>query len=200
MMRALTLLIALAWIAIPAAEPDAMARRLNAAPLLYGKFVQEKAIKGLKKPLISRGDFLVARDKGVIWRTQKPFAAAVAVTPKGIWSVKETAAGPARSPVHQGNLGMAMEMIRNVLAGDASALGKTFRTDAGGTDSAWTLALQPKDAGMARFIKSVSLRGGAHVDAVEYLEANGDATRIVFSDVAAGGGALAGWVAPVLRD
>jgi len=193
----------------PESKTTGMARRLASAPLLYGHFVQEKAIKGLKKPLISRGDFLVAKDKGVIWRTQKPFVAAVAVTPKGIWSVKGGGTGldpneevpvPKRSPIHQGNLGATMGMIQKVLGGDAMGLGKAFKVLEGGSDSAWTLRLEPKDAVMARFIQSVTLAGGAHVDSVVYMEANGDATRIAFSGVAKGGGALAPWIATVLRD
>lgn len=193
----------------PSPIKPAMARRLASVPLLYGHFVQAKAIKGLNKPLTSRGDFLVAKDRGVIWRTQQPFNAAVAVTPKGIWSIKgggagldpkEEAAGPKRSPVHQGNLGATMGMIQKVMAGDAADLGKAFKVAEAGTDSAWTLRLEPKDAVMARFIKSVSLKGSAHVDVVEYLEANGDSTHIAFSEVAEGGGALSGWVAPILRD
>ncbi len=208
-MKALLLSACLALYSLSALAFSApVPRQLSTAPLLYGLFVQEKSIQGIKKPLVSRGDFLVAKDKGVIWRTQKPFSAAVAVTGKGIWAVqggsgtdpKETAAAPKRTPIHQGNLGATMGMIQKILAGDASSLEKAFQVEASGNDSAWGLSLKPKDAVLARFVARVSLKGGAHVDEVEYLEANGDKTHIAFSEVIESGGALSSWPALVLQD
>jgi hypothetical protein len=203
----------------PAATANPVyARRLVAAPVLYGHFTQEKLIQGIKKPLVSQGDFLVARGKGVIWRTQKPFAAAAAVTAKGLWALEgafggsregafggsreggDPARAPKRTPLHQGNLGATLGMMERVLAGDPAGLEKNFSVAAGGTDSAWTLTLTPKDPSWARFVKSVSVAGGAHVDSVAYLEANGDRTRIAFTQVEAGAGALGPWSDAAFRN
>lgn len=185
----------------PASLPG-FAHRLAAAPLLYGHFTQAKDIQGIKKPLVSQGDFLVARDKGVIWRTRKPFAAAVAVTAKGLWSLQATDSTrpPARTALHLGNLGATLGMMQRVLSGDPAGLEKDFAIETGGTASAWTLRLVPKDPAWARFVKSISLAGRDQVDSVAYLEANGDKTRIVFTDVGAGAGDLAAWADPAFRD
>lgn len=194
-------LVLSAAIGLACGEGAKVPRQLAAVPLLYGHFTQQKDIKGLKKPLVSGGDFLVAKDKGVIWRTQKPFVAAVAITGKGIWSLQDVKGGPPkRAPIHQGNLGATMGMIQKVLSGDPGSLGKSFAVESGGGDSAWTLRLAPKDSLLARFIKGISVKGGAHVDEVEYLEANGDKTRIAFSEVAESGGALDAWRSAALGD
>jgi hypothetical protein len=180
------------------------ARRLTAAaaPVLYGHFTQEKSIQGIKKPLLSQGDFLVARGKGVIWRTRKPFAAAAAVTAKGLWALEggDSARAPKRKPLHQGNLGATLGMMERVLSGDPAGLEKNFAVRASGTDSAWSLRLAPKDPAWARFVKSIEVAGGAHVDSVAYSEANGDRTRIAFTGVEAGGGALGAWSDAAFRN
>ena len=182
--------------AAPARAPaplDAATRQLSAAPLLSGKFVQEKTIAGLRKPLVSRGDFLVARDQGVIWRTQKPFLAAVSVTPKGIWALRETEGEIRRDPIHQGNLGVAMDMIQKVLAGDPASLKQAFAVLEKGEPGNWTIDLKPLDPVVARVITGIRLTGAKHVDRVEYAETNGDKTRIDFSAVADNPGALTAW-------
>jgi hypothetical protein len=178
----------------------ALAKRLASPPLLSGRFSQEKKVVGLKKPLLSQGDFLVERDKGVIWRTQKPFAAAVAVTPKGIWSLKQAGTGLKRSPIHQGNLGIAMDMIQKVLAGDPSSLSKAFKVAEQGDSASWSMELKPLDPVIARVVASIRLRGSSHVDQVEYSETNGDRTLIAFTEVAAGAGSLAAWRTAALKD
>src|SRR5437868_5861786 len=46
--------------------------RLKTAPVLKGEFEQTKTLKGFKNPLVSRGEFLVARGQGVWWHTRQP--------------------------------------------------------------------------------------------------------------------------------
>lgn len=208
MLRIPALLIALALspriagAAAPDAAAPSYARHLAAAPVLYGHFAQEKSIQGIKKPLVSQGDFLVARGKGVIWRTRKPFAAAAAVTAKGLWALEgsDTAGAPKRTPLRQGNLGATLGMMERVLSGDPAGLEKDFAVVAAGKEPAWTLHLTPKDPSWAKFVRSIDVAGSAHVDSVAYLEANGDRTRISFTGVQEGSGALAAWSEAAFRD
>ena len=84
MKRRLLLLSAFAP-ALPAfaAGGDVLAqvrRRLADSPVLKGAFEQRKTVKGFRNPLVSRGDFLVARDRGVVWATREPFASQLIVT------------------------------------------------------------------------------------------------------------------------
>jgi hypothetical protein len=203
-LRVLACLLASLCASKAAATPAApvYARGLAAAPVLYGHFTQEKSIQGIKKPLVSQGDFLVARGKGVIWRTRKPFAAAAAITAKGLWALEgnDSSRAPKRTPLHQGNLGATLGMMERVLSGDPAGLEKNFTVQAAGSDSAWTLRLAPKDPSWGRFVRSIAVSGGAHVDSVAYLEANGDRTRIAFTEVQAGGGALGAWSDAAFRD
>ncbi len=42
--------------------------------VLRGEFEQTKTIKGFKRPLVSKGSFVMAAGKGVLWVTAQPFA------------------------------------------------------------------------------------------------------------------------------
>ena len=44
-------------------------RRLENPAVLRGEFEQTKTIKGFKRPLVSRGSFVMAAGKGVLWVT-----------------------------------------------------------------------------------------------------------------------------------
>ncbi|MBP6853427.1 MAG: hypothetical protein KA164_17645, partial [Rhodoferax sp.] len=59
---------------------EAVRARLADAPVLRGEFEQRKSVRGFRNPLVSRGDFMVARGRGVIWRTREPFASSLALT------------------------------------------------------------------------------------------------------------------------
>jgi len=86
-----------------------------------------------------------------------------------------------------------MDMIEKVLAGDVSSLQKFFKVTEGGTAQAWTWDLEPLDPVVARVIKRLHLQGSKNVDSVDYFEANGDSTHIVFSGVRPVAGSLEAW-------
>ena len=173
---------------------------LTIPPLLSGKFIQEKTVVGLKNPLTSRGDFLISKDQGIVWRTQKPFLSAFSITPKGIWIIKQSDSTLQREPLHQGQVGGAMELIQKILSGDPRALAKYFTVSEQGDSAVWTLDLKPLDPLLARVMTGIRMQGGSHVDHIEFMEGNGDRTRIEFTDVVDNAGDLKLWQSAAFRD
>ena len=57
---------------VPAVVREIRQRMADDA-VLRGSFEQRKSIKGFRNPLVSRGEFIVARQRGVVWRTVEPF-------------------------------------------------------------------------------------------------------------------------------
>ncbi|MDR3324345.1 MAG: outer membrane lipoprotein carrier protein LolA, partial [Zoogloeaceae bacterium] len=51
--------------------PD-IQRQLALEPVIRGEFTQTRRLAQIKKPLVSRGHFLVARDFGVVWAQAAP--------------------------------------------------------------------------------------------------------------------------------
>jgi len=95
---------------------------------------KKKYIQALAKPLVSRGDFLVARERGVLWRTRIPFAQTVRLTRAGIvleqggeTSVRLSAA---REPAVQAATGVLFRPLERRLR---PAAGRLRPLGAGGT-------------------------------------------------------------------
>jgi hypothetical protein len=157
--------------------------RLRVAPVLKGEFEQVKTLKGFRNPLVSKGEFLVARGQGVWWHTQQPFETTLVVTKTRLFtrnadgSAAELADAQAEPGVRQVN-----ELIFSLLAADLDTLADKFTIVAQPAGAAgWTLALTPRDANIAKFLVRATLAGERDVQSVRLEEARGDTTLIRFS-------------------
>lgn len=157
----------------------AVAARLVNEPLLRGEFEQRKSIKGFRNPLISRGDFIVARQRGVLWRTLEPFASSMLVTPDRM--LLRQADGRMVRQLHTSEepaLRAIGETLFGLIAADLSGLAQRFRITGQADDAGWRLSLVPIDAGMARWLQRVELEGDRFLRGVRLAEASGDQTSI----------------------
>ena len=157
--------------------------RLKIAPVLKGEFEQTKTLKGFKNPLVSKGEFLVARGQGVWWHTQQPFESTLVVTKTRLFTRNPD--GSATNLVDaqvQPGLQQVNELIFSLLAADLDALADKFTITAqpnGATG--WTLVLVPRDANLAKFLVRATLAGERDVQSVRLEESRGDTTQIRFS-------------------
>jgi hypothetical protein len=188
--------IAAAFIAssAPAAEPvpqvaAQVRQRMSDAPVLRGEFEQRKTIKSFRNPLVSRGTFLVARDRGVIWQTREPFASSLVVTRDRL--LTRQADGKVTSQLSakdEPGLRAINEMLFALVAADLPALAQRFRIDGEllGPDR-WRLVLVPRDASLAQWVTRIELEGDRFVRVVQLHEAQGDTSAIRFSKQDAAG-------------
>lgn len=160
--------------------------RLVDAPLVRGQFEQKKTVAGFKKPLVSKGDFLLARDQGVLWNTRTPFASTLTVTRKSL-SAQQGTGGAAYhlDSAKEPALAAVNELLFALLSGDIAALQKRF-TVAGELvgDKGWKLDLTPTDAGLSRVFKHIHLEGDGYVRQVQLDETRGDSSVISFEQLA----------------
>jgi hypothetical protein len=158
-------------------------QRLQVSPVLKGDFEQSKTLKGFKNPLVSHGEFVVARGQGVWWHTQQPFESTLVVTRTRLFT--RAADGSASNLIDaqtEPGLKQVNELIFSLLAADLDVLVDRFTVvaqpvGAGG----WTLTLTPRDANLARFLVRATLTGERDVQTVRIEEARGDATQIRFA-------------------
>ena len=168
----------------PAADVARLVReRLKIAPVLKGEFEQTKTLKGFRNPLVSRGEFLVARGQGVWWHTKQPFETTLVVTKTRLFT--RNADGSANNLMDaqaEPGLQQVNALIFSLLAADPEALAEKFNVVAQpvGADG-WTLVLTPRDANLAKFLVRATLAGEREVQTVRIDEARGDATQIRFS-------------------
>ena len=168
----------------PAAGAAALVRqRLQLAPVLRGAFEQAKTIPGFRNALVSRGEFMVARGQGVWWHTLEPFESTLVVTRTRLFT---RAPGGATDNVMDAQaepgLRQVNELVFSLLSADLDALAGRFDISARavGADG-WTLTLVPRDADVARFLKSATLTGDRFVQGVRIDELRGGSTQIRFS-------------------
>jgi outer membrane lipoprotein-sorting protein len=170
--------------AAPAADVARLLHeRLKVAPVLKGEFEQTKTLKGFRNPLVSRGEFLVARGQGVWWHTLQPFESTLVVTKTRLFTRNaDGSAGNLMDAQAEPGLQQVNELIFSLLAADLDVLADKFTVAAQPVGAAgWTLTLTPRDPNLAKFLVRATLSGERDVQAVRIEEARGDSTQIRFS-------------------
>jgi outer membrane lipoprotein-sorting protein len=158
-------------------------QRLQASPVLKGEFEQTKTLKGFRNPLVSHGEFLVARGQGVWWHTQQPFESTLVVTKTRLFT--RNADGSTNNLMDaqtEPGLEQVNELIFSLLAADLGVLADKFTVVAQAVGAnGWMLTLTPRDANIAKFLVRATLTGERDVQTVRIEEARGDATQIRFA-------------------
>lgn len=177
----------IAWLLVAAGAqasvPGAGVRNLlGSVPVLRGQFEQEKHLQGFRNPLLSKGDFLLARDRGVVWNTRTPFASTLVLTKQRL--LVRQADGSTHALADQGAspaASTANALLMALLTGDIEALGRQFRLrETLSTDGTWRLQLLPNQGALKKIFKFIELQGDRHVRSVHLEENNGDRTDIRF--------------------
>ena len=166
----------------------AIAAQLNAhAPaVLRGEFSQKKVIQGFKKPLLSTGDFAIARERGLAWNTLQPFASSLYITPNRLRSVANGETTTLEASKEPG-LKAFNDLLIALLSGQLQALNTQFTVTAlSATPTGWSVTLVPTQAGLAQFIAQLQIQGGNFVEQVVLTEGNGDHSTITFENQRAG--------------
>lgn len=148
----------------------------------YGvfSFVQTRHLSGVRAPLVSRGQAVVAQNR-IDWRVTQPLDILTVITPGGITQSVE--GGPPQRMGGQGDAFLSSAGLLNLLAGDLSAMTNYYDIARvpGGAAGAWRVRLTPKSASMARFVSSIEAGGCERVSNVEVRQANGDRMEIALS-------------------
>lgn len=159
---------------------SAVSARLSDAPVIRGHFEQTRRLAGFSNPLVSKGDFVVARGRGVLWNTQEPFPSSLLVTPDKL--VMRGADGRVQQQM-DANAQPAMRVVGEsmiaVLRGDLRGLSSRFAVSGKLVGkSGWALTLVPNEAGMKRVFTRIELAGDRFVRDVKIEEAGGDSTVV----------------------
>lgn len=167
----------------PAAALSQVQRRIAQVPVLRGEFAQEKRLQGFKNPLRSQGRFLIARERGVLWSTLKPFPSDVVLTRDRI--LTRQADGRSRVEVdarQQPALRSVNAMMFALMSGDVQTLTARFNVQPTLlADNGWRLVLTPKPGAMAQAFQRVTLEGDRYVRRVDIKERSGDRTQLTFT-------------------
>ena len=189
----LALLLGLAP-ALPAAElqpatPQSLARdigarfqKLQVAQGLRGSFTQKKKLAGIARPLVSGGQFLFVRGKGILWHTQTPFDSEFVLTERRMTVTESGNVALAMQTAEHPGLRLVSDLFLALFALDFDALGRHFDLFAAG-GAPWRIGLAPRDAALRVVATRIELKGNESVSEVILEDAHGDRTEIVLSGV-----------------
>jgi outer membrane lipoprotein-sorting protein len=182
--------LAISAAAAQAAAPVAKIQSMLAKPeQLCGRFEQSKQLAGMKKPLASSGRFCVVAGRGILWRTLKPFPGTLRVTRDEIVNYQGERVANRLTATQEPTVRMINGVLFSLLAGDFSQLESLFEVE-GTADARWKVVLKARSAALAKAIGTIALDGDAYVRNIRILEASGDQTDIVLSDIKTGPAAV----------
>ena len=181
----------IAALALLGAGPAAKIQSMLAKPkVLCGRFDQTKQLVGLKKPVKSSGRFCVVADKGVLWRSERPFANTIKLTRDEIVQLQEERVAMRLEAKKEPTVRMINSVLFALLAGDLDQLEKLFEIDGDVNHQSWHVTLKPRTAALERAIGAITLDGAEYVKNIAINESSGDRTSIVFSAIQTGEGAM----------
>jgi hypothetical protein len=164
---------------LAAAEPTFdLTGKLSTAPTFVGEFTQEKRVKGFKRPLTSRGTFVVKRRQGVTWTTTEPFPSVLSVSSDEIVSKQADTVVFRMSAEKDPGVSVVTHLLFSVLSGDLAVLSTTFTVDGTSDRDAWSVRLLPRPGPLAKVFSLLTLEGHEFVEVVTLREVTGDETRI----------------------
>jgi len=153
-----------------------------ARPHARASFVEHQYLKILKRPLESHGELLFAPPDRLEKRTLAPRPESLRVE-AGQLTLERGKRHMSVALASYPQLAPLVEGIRATLAGDRATLERLFvvgftpgsATGGGASGNEWSLALQPRDAQLARLVRELRIGGrGNDVLRVETLRGDGD--------------------------
>ncbi|MBP5946049.1 MULTISPECIES: outer membrane lipoprotein carrier protein LolA [unclassified Pseudomonas] len=160
-----------------------LSQQLAKPDVIHGQFIQEKHLRALPQPLISKGSFVLAKNHGLLWLLKTPLQQDYRISAKGIarrdgngWQLLPNKSAGAE----QNRLFLA------VLQGDSSGLQRDFELALSGDAQQWKLTLTPRSLLLKQVFNQINIDGGELVQTIELLETQGDSTVLRMQDSSAG--------------
>ncbi|MDD0968013.1 MULTISPECIES: outer membrane lipoprotein carrier protein LolA [Pseudomonas] len=160
-----------------------LSEQLAKPDVIHGQFTQEKHLRALPQPLISKGSFVLAKNHGLLWLLKTPLQQDYRISAKGI--ARRDATGwqllPNKSAGAEQN-----RLFLAVLQGDSSGLQRDFELALSGDAQKWQLTLTPRSVLLKQVFNQINISGGTLVNTIELLETQGDSTVLRMQDSTAG--------------
>ncbi len=147
--------------------------------VIHGSFTQEKHLRALPQPLISKGTFVLAKDHGLLWLLKTPLQQDYRISAQGI-ARRDTSGW---QPLPNKSAGAEQNrLFLAVLQGDSSGLQRDFELQLKGEANHWQLTLIPRSLLLKQVFTQINIDGGELVQNIELLETQGDSTRLRMQD------------------
>ena len=153
--------------------------RLAEHSFVTGKFEQERKISRTGRSLKSAGNFVIAKDMGMVWDTVTPVAATITL---GKDYIIQARPGRRRTLISaQGNETFlrTAEVLSMVFTGNAQGLLDNFEVFYFTNTAGWELGLYPKNSAIHSFAERIIIKGDTVIKYIQLYEQSGD--TIIYS-------------------
>lgn len=161
---------------VQAFDLDQLSAQLAKPVLVRGPFVQEKHLRALPQPLVSKGQFVLSGEFGLLWFLRSPLQQDYRIDATGI--ARRSPQGWQLQP-GQDVAGQQSRLFLAVLKGDHSGLARDFDLQLQGSSTAWQLQLLPRSLLLKQIFSAIQIHGGALVERIELQEVQGDHTVLL---------------------
>lgn len=152
--------------------------------VMRGNFSQDRFLAGFDAPLHSNGNFTLAPNQGLIWRSEKPFATTVIITSQGLIQKTGDTELMRLSATEMPYFAPLYRFLAATLSGDWGALSEHYQVRDTAVDNGRELTLHPLkgNAGLVPF-DSITIHYSKFVDHIEIRKPDGDRDHLSFTDV-----------------
>lgn len=154
--------------------------------VLCGHFEQQKKLAGVKSPVKSSGRFCINTQRGILWKTQKPFSNTLKLTRNDITQFNGNNVTMKLNARQEPMVKMINNLLFSVMSGDLAQLENHFRIHSGIQQKRWNANLIAKNANLAKVIEKISITGDTYIRTIAISERTGDRTFITFSGIQTG--------------
>lgn len=156
---------------------------LQRHPIVVGNFVQTRLITGLSKPLVSSGDFVFLKSRGIYWHTLEPVefetAFVNAESDDSGQQPKQTKPKQNTGPM-QKKIG---ELLMSFLGGNLQNLERQFHLNLTESENSWQLSLLPKRKAVKKHLSELTIEGTDYIDEINIDSENSGTTTIRFNNI-----------------
>lgn len=167
------------------------AETVKPAPLdeneyLHGTFELARHLDGFEKPLLSRGEFVISPQNGLIWKTTFPFPAITVLEGEGIFTI--TPNGDRNAMASGSETRQFVRMISSVLSGNWETLQSQFDIAENNKKSnTWEVVLTPStNSAVATQVNNIAASGDIFVRKVTIEKPSSDQDVLTFDDQVVG--------------
>jgi hypothetical protein len=154
------------------------------APRGEQAFVQTRTLKGLKKPMVSRGVFEV-QGQEVVWTVREPIPIVTRISKAGVTQSVD-GGQPEKLGPEGADAVLVQSGLMDLLRGDLSKLEARYAVKRGTRNApeGWTLALTPKSAELKRWVGRLDVEGCGRIERISIRQANGDVMSVALTAAA----------------
>lgn len=181
-MKLLPLLLLLISPFVTALTLDDLQQRFAGQPVIRAHFDQTRIIKDLPQPLRSKGEMLIARDKGLLWDQTSPFPMQLLLDDKRMIQAVNGQPPQVISADTNPQMFQFNHLLRALFRADPQVLAQNFRLDfVDKGEGRWTLRLTPTTTPLDKIFTRIELAGKSYLDSIQLHDKQGDRTDILLS-------------------